>query len=68
MEMCSWHENCKENKCPGPGENECTECIDNYYLHGNTCINKDYAIVGFYSDSVSESFKSCHSNCNTCFW
>jgi hypothetical protein len=54
--------------------NNCEECINNYYFEENTknCYDLSYADNGFYLDNFTLSdgelpkFKKCYENCSTC--
>lgn len=52
---------------------DCIECIDTYYfIYGtNYCINTgisdtNYTISEYYFDTSDNTFKKCHSTCETC--
>jgi hypothetical protein len=48
--------------------NKCKTCKgDNYFIDLNTnCVAKETEVLGYFFDKATNSFKKCHSMCETC--
>ncbi|KAL4482200.1 hypothetical protein ABPG72_017981 [Tetrahymena utriculariae] len=57
----------KCQKCFGPSDNDCIECIQNYYFHQGINACKDSCIVGYVlQDQNSYLCQICQQNCKAC--
>ncbi|KAL4473928.1 hypothetical protein ABPG74_022792 [Tetrahymena malaccensis] len=59
--------NYKCQQCFGPSDNECIECVQNYYFHQDINACKDRCIVGYVLlDQNSYQCQLCKQNCKAC--